>query len=156
MVSLSAEQREAVCEYVDGRRAAHARWDEIEESLAGSMAEEDLAQVQGWHRDWARRRNYEARQRVAGDRRASGESVAEVVVDFSAPETAALRLDLAAYAADGDVVLADRALALAVVRYLHEGLLSAKVRWRYHAMVRLEDGERVERRKGPGLSLIHI
>jgi hypothetical protein len=149
-MALNDEQREALCEYVDGRRAAGARWDEIEDAVAGMMTEEELGQLERWHKDWSRRRLYEARQRVAGDRRAGGESVAEVTVDWASPEAAALKLDLSAYAAAGDVVLEDRALALAVVRYLHEGLLTARVRWRYHAMVRLRDGERMVRLKGPG------
>jgi hypothetical protein len=149
-MALSDDQREALCEYVDGRRAAGARWDEIEDAVAGMMTEEELGQLERWHKDWSRRRLYEARQRVAGDRRAGGESVAEVTVDWASPEAAALKLDLSAYAAAGDVVLDDRAVALAVVRYLHEGLLTARVRWRYHAMVRLAAGERVVRVKGPG------
>jgi hypothetical protein len=149
-MALSDEQREALCEYVDGRRAAGVRWDEIEEAVAGMMSEEELGQLERWHKEWSRKRLYEARQRVAGDRRAGGESVAEVTVDWASPEAAGLKLDLSAYAAAGDVVLEDRAVALAVVRYLHEGLLTARVRWRYHARVRLADGEKLVRVKGPG------
>jgi hypothetical protein len=52
---MTAEQRDALCEYVDGLRAAGRRYDEIAETLEGKLAESELDRLEVWHRQWARR-----------------------------------------------------------------------------------------------------
>ncbi len=146
---MNQEQLDALCEYADGRREAGVRWDVIEEEMDGKVPQRVLDRLPSLHKAWARRRLYEQRQRVAGDRR-QGESVAEVTVDWASADAAALKLDLAAVAGAAEVALDDRAVALAVVRYLHAGLLQAKTRWRQWKEVRVGAGERLVRCWGPG------
>ena len=146
---MTQEQLDALCEYADGRREAGVRWDVIEEEMDGRVPQRVLDRLPSLHKAWARKRLYEPRQRVGGDKR-QGQSVAEVTVDWASADAAALKLDLAAVAGAAEVALDDRAVALAVVRYLHEGLLTARTRWKHWRYLPVGDEERLVRCWGPG------
>jgi hypothetical protein len=52
---MTPEQKDALCEYVDGQREACRRYDEIAANLAGKLPEDDLEKLEVWHRQWKRR-----------------------------------------------------------------------------------------------------
>jgi hypothetical protein len=53
---MTADQRDALCEYVDGLREAGRRYDEIAATLEGKLRESELEKLEFWHRRWVHRR----------------------------------------------------------------------------------------------------
>ena len=52
---MTPEQRDALCEYVDGQREAGRRYDEIAARLEGKLPEADLEKIEVWHRQWKKK-----------------------------------------------------------------------------------------------------
>lgn len=52
---MTQEQKDALCEYVDGLRAAGRRFDEIAATLEGKLRESELEKLELWHRQWSNR-----------------------------------------------------------------------------------------------------
>jgi hypothetical protein len=52
---MNPEQRDALCEYVDGQREAGRRYDEIADKLEGKLPEESLEKLEDWHRQWKKK-----------------------------------------------------------------------------------------------------
>jgi hypothetical protein len=145
---MTKEQLDAICEYVDGRRAAGDRWDVIEEALAGGVPEETLERLPELHRRWQRARRYEAQQAVVGDLR-QGNSVGAITVDWAAADEAALKLAVSS-GATADPTLAERAEALRVIEYLRTGLLQERWAWKFLARVPIDDDAQWVDMRGPG------
>lgn len=145
---MTKEQLDAICEYVDGRRAAGDRWDVIEEALAGGVPEETLERLPELHRRWQRARRYEAQQAVVGDLR-QGNSVGAITVDWAAADEAALKLAVSA-GSTADPTLAERAEALRVIEYLRTGLLQERWGWKFLARVPIDDDAQWVDVRGPG------
>lgn len=154
-MKLSAQELAALCEYVDGRRAAGMSYEvianELEPYTQGDdprMSEEDLDGLEAWHRQWMRRRVYQRKQRQCGDVRGGSGGIAEVEMDWSDADEGKTRLDRVQSAAGP--TLCARAETLRAVMYLKRGLLKARWRWVLFRNVELPEGvERVEC-VGPG------
>jgi hypothetical protein len=52
---MTPEQKDALCEYVDGLRVAGRRFDEIAATLEGQLKESELEKLELWHRQWFNR-----------------------------------------------------------------------------------------------------
>lgn len=160
-MKLSANEMAALCEYVDGRRAAGATYEVIAGELAAytvakkgeepRLTEEDLDGLEGWHRQWSQRQAYLQRQRASGDVRA-GSKVAEVAVDWQEVDEGKMRLDGATSATDP--ALFERAETLRAVMYLKRGLLRARWKWVLFRNVGLPEGVECEECRGPGRCLM--
>jgi hypothetical protein len=136
---VTQEQKEALCEYVDGLRASGRRYDEIAETLAGKLPEEDLGQLEVWHRKWQKK---EWREEV----RRQKETVPIGETDI--PDTAAEGEEWSAGGDEGQREL---------VRYLAQRLLrhevtdgGGKVRWVPLYTRSLAEGQTCEGVKGAG------
>jgi|GEM_PF-5009985 len=53
--AMTPDQLDDLCEYIDGRREAGHRYDEIADSLECQLPEEALEQLEIWHLEWKRR-----------------------------------------------------------------------------------------------------
>lgn len=156
-MKLSAQELDALCEYVDGRREAGAGYDAIADTLqaytvprkageAPLLTEEDLDNLEPLHRKWKQRQVYLEKQRVAGDSR-SGTQVPEVKVDWRLAADGYLNLKAAPPA---EPTIFERADALRAVMYLKRSLLRAKTRWVTCKTITLRPGMEWEEHRGPG------
>ena len=134
---MTAEQREALCEYVDRQRAAGRSWEAIAGGLEGQLPEADLNVLELWHRKWKKGEWRKEMRRQAQE------------VELGETEIAQPEQEPAA------TVLPDEDRE-ETVRYLAQRLLSAdvktngKVRWKNLYWRALMEGQTCERRKGPG------
>jgi len=133
---MTAEQIEAIMEWVDGERAAGRRWDEIEERIEGQIPEDLLEKLEGMHRTWARRRLNERLAREEREEELDGDRVA---ADAGIPSVA-----LRAESSGAEVIefLAHRLIG----RLPRPG----DVRWGRRTEISVPDGHAYEVRVGPG------
>lgn len=130
---MTPEQRAALCEYVDGQRAAGRSYDAIADMLDGHIPDAALSSLEAWHREW---KQGEWRKEQKRQRR-------EVELgDNDVPQDPASE----PWTAGGPEI----------VRYLVQRLLGAdviangKVRWKFLCWRSLKPGQTCETRKGPG------
>lgn len=157
-MNLSLTELAALCEYVDGRRAAGCTYDSIADDLAPytlarpgaepRMTEDDLDDLELWHRQWTRRQAYMERQRESGDPRGGTGGIAEVAIDWQSADAGAIKIDHSKAAPD--ITLSDRADTLQAIAYLKKGLLKARWKWVFHKLVPLLEGMTWETIRGPG------
>ena len=79
--AMTPDQLDDLCDYIDGRREAGHRYDEIADSLEGQLPEEALEQLEIWHLEWKRRQPENDHRRplgtVSGDGIAGGRAAVE-------------------------------------------------------------------------------
>jgi len=136
---MTAEQRDALCEYVDGLREAGRRYDEIAGQLEGSVPEAVLEKLEDWHRKWKKRQWRDELKRQQ-------ETVPIGESDFASGGAGSEETMPAALEAEREVV-----------RYLAERLLGheifdggGKVRWKTLYTRSLSEGQTCESVKGRG------
>ena len=158
-MKLSPLECEALCEYVDGRRAAGAGYDVIAAELEpythgedARMTDAELDVIEEWHRKWQRRQKYLEKQRASGDVRGGSGGIAEVGVDWQTAESAGVKVDHSALGAGRSEMesLLLKAEALRVVMYFKKALLRANYEWKFYRGVMLTDGVGYEAKRGPG------
>lgn len=136
---MSPEQRDALCEYVDGQREAGRRYDEIAEKLEGKLPEAALERLEEWHRKWKQK-----------EWRAEIKRLKEAV-PIGETEIAAVSGDGEEWSAGGGRGERD------LIRYLAERLLgheivsgSDRICWKPLYMRTLMEGQTCEAIKAPG------
>jgi hypothetical protein len=133
---MTLQQREALCEYVDGQREAGRTYEAIAARLEGQLPETVLSQLEPWHRKWQKG---EWRKEV----RRQAREVELGETDMAQPDP------------DPPPAVLPEARE-ETVRYLAQRLLSAdvqatgKVRWKPLYTRALMEGQTCERVKGPG------
>ncbi len=158
-MKLSPQELAAVCEYVDGRRAAGVRYDDIAEELLvytrpqrqgeePRLSVTELDSLEIWHSQWKRRHAYLLRQRASGDPRGGTGGIIEVPVDFAEADAGVMVLRRESDRMEPS--LAERADTLKAVMYLKRSLLRAKWRWTYYKTLVLRDGMTWCQVRGPG------
>lgn len=128
---LTDVEWQSVCEHADGRRAAGAAWHDIEDEAAeAGVCEADITEMQGRHRQWARR---EQKLAAAG---------------------LELPAELAACGGGAPIAFssAHEETRKAVLYICGDGLLAAKPSWRRVVNRTLRRGDEVQIMKGPGPS----
>jgi hypothetical protein len=133
---MTAEQIEAIMEWVDGERAAGRRWDEIEERIEGQIPEELLNQLESMHRRWARGR---LNERLAKEEREEELDGDRVAADPGRPS----------------VALRAESSGAGVIEFLAWRLIGRQpragdVRWGRTTEIVVPAGHELEIRKGPG------
>ncbi len=134
---MTPEQKEALCEYVDGQREAHRSYHAIAEQLSGHYPEQVLGVLEIWHRtwkktEWRKKARLLSRETELGDTDAAEPEPAPPAL----PENVGGRGDTVRY-------LAQKLISPEVIK-------TGKVRWRPHYTRALQPGQTCERRKGPG------
>ena len=135
---MTPEQKDALCEYVDGLRAAGQRYDEIAETLQGKLPEGELEMLEEWHREWKRREWREALKRL------------QTSVSIDSTDIAEARQ------ACGEWSPVDSGGARELMEYLVDQMIGVDigddvgVRWKALYMRSLEAGQTCEMVRGPG------
>jgi hypothetical protein len=136
---MTPEQRDSLCEYVDGQREAGRRYDEIAETLEGKLPDADLERLEEWHRQWKRQEWRKELNRLR-------EAVSIEDTDLPEGDTSGEELSLNESGRERQMVryLAERLIGREVVK---DG---AKIRWKQIYQRTLLDGQICECVKGPG------